>query len=289
MYSQVVILEAKRIKPVLKWVGGKSQIFESVVGFFPSNFSRYHEPFLGGGAVFFGLQPKLATLSDTNTWLINFYEHLRQTPERLAEITLELGKKFNSKRAEQRRSFYYEIREEFNRTKTANLLTAANFLFLNKTAFNGIYRENSKGQFNVPFNQAENEIGFIQLEEWGQAAACLQNADIHCGGFETALSNVKPQDLVYFDPPYVPLSETASFTGYSSKGFDENMQLELINVAKNIRDLGAHVVLSNSYTPWVVENYTKSGFRVEEILARRMVAAKSSSRAAVSEAVILGF
>jgi DNA adenine methylase len=283
------MLESKRIKPVLKWVGGKSQIFESVVSFFPSSFSRYHEPFLGGGAVFFGLQPKLATLSDTNKWLINFYEHLRQTPENLAELALELGKKFNSKRAEQRQNFYYEIREEFNRTKAANLITAANFLFLNKTAFNGVYRENSKGQFNVPFNQAKSEIGFIQPEEWRQAAACLQNADIYCGGFETVLSNVKPQDLVYFDPPYVPLSETASFTGYSSKGFDENMQIELIDAAKNIRDLGAQVVLSNSYTPWVIENYTMAGFRVEEISARRMVAAKSSSRAAVSEAVILGF
>jgi DNA adenine methylase len=162
-------------------------------------------------------------------------------------------------------------------------------LFLNKTCFNGLYRENSKGKFNVPFNQSRGQITFAQLDNLLAASKKLEKASLRNASFTSVQDFVRAGDLVYFDPPYVPLSDTSSFTDYVSDGFGKSQQEELLELASQLRQTGAFVVLSNSYTPWVVENYKKRDFKIYEVKAKRMVAAKTSSRSAVSEAVILGY
>lgn len=273
--------------PVLKWVGGKSQILNEVLGVFPDSFNTYHEPFLGGAAVFFSLDAERAVLSDSNKWLIGFYEALRSTPQALIEELDMIAQQFNSKPIGDRATIFYQLRDEFNSIKDVTLRKSALFLALNKTCFNGLYRENAKGIFNVPYNQAKSHVRFLNPENFLNASNKLQNADLSTRSFETVLDLAVTGDLAYFDPPYVPLTETSSFTSYSAGGFGESSQKTLIRVAKELVAKGVYVVLSNSYSEWIVENYTAAGFKVLEISAKRSVAARATSRAAVSEALIV--
>lgn len=281
----------KPISPLLKWVGGKSQLLPEILTRFPESFEAYHEPFLGGAAVYFGLelQNRTSFLSDTNQWLINFYSCVKSTPIELFNEISQLGTAFNSLDLAKRSSMFYELRDEFNSIAESNLRKAALLLFINKTCFNGLYRENSKGKFNVPFNQSRGQITFVQLEHLLRASEKLQNTILRNDSFSSVKDFVQSGDLVYFDPPYVPLSETSSFTDYVSDGFGKSQQEELLELAGALRQTGAFVVLSNSYSPWVIENYKKFEFTIYEVKARRMVAARSASRSAVSEAVIVGY
>ena len=273
--------------PVLKWVGGKSQILNEVLGVFPDSFRAYHEPFLGGAAVFFSLNAEKAVLSDSNRWLIGFYEALRTAPQELIKELETIADEFNSSPVDKRSSIFYRLRDEFNSIEEVDLRKSALFLALNKTCFNGLYRENAKGMFNVPYNQAKSPVRFLNTENFLNASNKLQNADLSSRSFETVLDFAMPGDLAYFDPPYVPLTETSSFTSYSAAGFGESNQKALIRVAKELLAKSVYVVLSNSYSDWVIKNYTDAGFRVLEISAKRLVAAKATSRAPVSEALIV--
>lgn len=273
--------------PVLKWVGGKSQILNEVLGEFPESFNTYHEPFLGGAAVFFSLGAEKAILSDANRWLIGFYEALKATPYELIEELEIIAEQFNSKPIADRSIVFYQLRDEFNSIKEVSLRKSALFLALNKTCFNGLYRENTKGMFNVPYNQAKSQVRFLNTDNFLSASSKLQNADLATRSFETVLDLAVPGDLTYFDPPYVPLTATSSFTSYSAGGFGESSQRTLLGVAKELVAKGVFVVLSNSYSDWVVKNYTSAGFKVLEISAKRLVAAKATSRTAVSEALIV--
>jgi DNA adenine methylase len=279
------------VSPLLKWVGGKSQLLQEILTRFPKSFGAYHEPFLGGAAVYFGLkhQNRASFLSDTNQWLINFYSHVKSSPLELFHEISQLGKVFNSLDVEERSSMFYQMRDEFNLICEPGLRKAALLLFLNKTCFNGLYRENSKGKFNVPFNKSRGQITFVQLDNLLSASKRLQSASLRNASFISVQDFVRAGDLVYFDPPYVPLSDTSSFTDYVSDGFGKSQQEELLELASQLRQTGAFVVLSNSYSPWVVENYKKHEFKIFEVKAKRMVAAKTSSRSAVSEALILGY
>jgi DNA adenine methylase len=279
------------VSPLLKWVGGKSQLLQEILTRFPKSFGAYHEPFLGGAAIYFGLetQNRASFLSDTNQWLINFYSHVKSSPMELFHEISQLGKVFNSLDAVERSLMFYQLRDEFNSVSEPGLRKAALLLFLNKTCFNGLYRENSKGKFNVPFNQSRGQITFAQLDNLLAASKKLEKASLRNASFTSVQDFVRAGDLVYFDPPYVPLSDTSSFTDYVSDGFGKSQQEELLELASQLRQTGAFVVLSNSYTPWVVENYKKRDFKIYEVKAKRMVAAKTSSRSAVSEAVILGY
>lgn len=273
--------------PVLKWVGGKSQILEQVLGVFPGSFKTYHEPFLGGAAVFFSLETSTAFLSDSNKWLISFYKYLKESPDNLIEELDAIADRFNSKPVQDRSSVFYQLRDEFNAIEETSLRKSALLLALNKTCFNGLYRENAKGLFNVPYNQGKSQVRFLNKENFLNAAKKLQQAELSARSFETVLDWAQPGDLAYFDPPYVPLTLTSSFTGYSAAGFGESRQKELITVAKELVSKGVYVVLSNSYSDWIIKNYTSAGFKVIEISAKRLVAARASSRSAVSEALIV--
>lgn len=277
---------AQTTKPVLKWVGGKSQLVESLLGWAPKVYGRYFEPFLGGGALFFQTRPQDAVLSDSNQRLIRFYQTLRDEPEGLFERVTAKETEFNALDAAARKTWFYKQRDAFNADTEENLEMAALFLALNKTAFNGLYRENSSGQFNVPFNQATKTVRFCQKDNFFASSEALGVAKLSAASFDSVLDEIRSNDFVYFDPPYVPISKTSDFTGYAAKGFDMQLQEQLVEVAKECSDRGAHVLLSNSYTQWVESNYEAAGFKVEKVLAKRLVAARASSRTSVYEAVI---
>lgn len=276
-----------RISPLLKWVGGKTQLLDDISSKFPLKFNNYFEPFLGGGAVFFSLARSGSTISDVNPRLVNFYQQVSQNPESLsAEVEL-IRKGFEGQRSF--KESYLDYRKEMNELHPDNVRAAALFLSINKTAFNGLYRENKGGSFNVPFNNFKTIPKMIDVENLSKASALLKNTRILNVGFVDGTQDAKADDLVYFDPPYVPLRPTSNFTSYSSGEFGEREQLLLIKTAVELRSKGVLVMLSNSYSPWVVDAYSAEGFKIHEVSAKRNVAASAASRAKVSEALIVGY
>jgi DNA adenine methylase len=272
--------------PVLKWVGGKSRLLSEVKSFFPAEISRYHEPFAGGAAVFFSLSHPDSFLYDINKRLISFYRHLAGRPEELFDAVEIKQNQFNSLPQPARLAWYTQTREELNSRSELDLESAALFLAINKTCFNGIYRENSKGKFNVPFNQAKTSVNFARWDSFQAASNALRAAKVESGSFELVEKHAASGDLVYFDPPYVPISPTSNFTGYSATGFGEPDQLRLLSLSMRLRDKGVCVVSSNSYSPWVIEHYEKAGFAVRPVSVKRGIAAKTSARKSAMEAVI---
>lgn len=279
---------SSRVMPVVKWVGGKSQLLSEIEAHIPASFDAYHEPFVGGGALFFSTRPTLANLYDKNSSLILLYTILRDRPQELALEVSRLQSEFNSLDPEGRKKWFYDLRDNFNNVSSSDTVKSAQFLALNKTCFNGLYRENSKGKFNVPFNQAKGQVNFIIEDNFFSASEILQGTTLHNESFESVLNRAGSNDFVYFDPPYVPLTPTANFTSYNSDGFNMLDQLKLVSVAKELKNSGCSVVLSNSYTPWVIEHYEKIGFSVFPVEARRAIAAKTISRKPVLEALIIG-
>ena len=271
----------------LKWVGGKRRIAEQIVSHFPAIYGRYFEPFLGGGSVFFRARPSKAHLTDLNASLINYYVHLRDDVTGLMREAQSLQNAFSKLGAqEQKKDFYLRLRSRYNLDLSKSSLTnAAQFLFLNKTAFNGLYRENAKGDFNVPFNNADN-LSLFQREQFVTSSAMLQGATLQVADFRKAVQKAKSGDLVYFDPPYVPVSATSSFTDYTKAAFGHTAQTALRDLAVELRSKGVFVVLSNSYSEIVSDLY--KGFELNEISINRLVAAESASRGKVTEYLIIG-
>lgn len=260
--------------PFLKWVGGKRKLVNDLKKHFPTSFRTYHEPFVGGGAVFFALGHRPSTLTDINPDLVWTYQVVRDHVEDL--ITELTSGKYIYDEAR-----YYQIRAEVPVTAVEQ---AARFIYLNRTGFNGLYRVNAKGKFNVPFGRYTNPT---ICDEAGlrTCSAALQGVGIYCGDFMTALKDVQPGDLVYCDPPYVPLSTTSSFTSYSSGGFNLNDQARLMGAAKVLKALGATVVLSNSAAPFVRDLYQRD-FRIHEVLAARAVNSKGAGRGKITELIL---
>lgn len=275
------------LKSALKWVGGKRRIAREIVSFFPEKYNTYYEPFLGGASVFLEASPKRAHLSDLNPSLINFYEILRDKPRELVDNALMYEREFNALVSPvAKKSFYYRVRSEYNQeTNATGIEDATRFLFLNKTAFNGLYRENSKGEFNVPFNNKE-KLKLFELENILDNSRALRGAQLTASTFIDATKPAKSGDLVYFDPPYVPLSTTAAFTDYTKSSFGPEEQRQLRDVATNLISKGTTVVLSNSYSPEVKKLY--KDFELHELSINRLVAASSASRGGVSEYLIVG-
>ncbi len=206
-------------RPFLKWAGGKSKLIEQYTPYFPKDFKTYYEPFLGGGAVFFHLQPKNAVISDINSELINTYCCVRDHLEQLIPL-LEKHQQKHSK------EYYYYVRSQFEATELAS---AARLIYLNKTCFNGLYRENSKGLFNVPIGKYKNPK-IYNAELLYLVSEALQSAQITVKPFESILKYANFNDFVYFDPPYYPLSSTSNFTAYNCNSFSEYDQIKLRNI-----------------------------------------------------------
>lgn len=246
----------KLVAPVVKWVGGKRQLLPEIKKYSPKKFNTYFEPFVGGGAVLFELQPKQAVINDINKELINLYSVIQNNVEELIEKLSDTNVYSNTSEC------YYRIRELDREPKEYNKLTgidrAARVLYLNKTCYNGLYRVNSMGEFNSPFGSYKNpnivnEITLRAVHKYFNES----NIKFLNGDFEKTVKNAKKDDFVYFDPPYAPISKTSNFTGYNESGFGENEQIRL----KELCDTLNKKVLNFYYQIQIVnllENYIKT-------------------------------
>lgn len=268
--------------PVLKWVGGKRQLLPELLGRFPKRFGRYHEPFLGGGAIAFTVAPRAASLADANSELINFYRQVRDNVDELIVL---------AKRHRYDRDHYYEVRS-WDRVPGLSNLTelqrAARFLYLNRTCFNGLYRVNGSGHFNVPFGSYRNPT-IVNESRLRALSSYLRGPGVQLAlsEFEESLKHPERGDFVYLDPPYDPLSPTASFTDYSRGGFDRGAQVALRDACVELDRRGVKFMLSNSSTDFILEIY--SGLKVEQIGARRSVSARGSGRVPVDEVIVRNY
>lgn len=270
----------KNAKPVVKWAGGKGQLLKQIEEHLPQEFNTYYEPFIGGGALFFRLwnsqRIKNAVISDNNPDLINIYEVIKKNPEELI-IELKKSKYRNEKEA------YYKIREWEPRKP---VLKAARMLYLNRTCFNGLYRVNSKGKFNVPFGKYKNPKLLDESNIWAVHEA-LRNTEIRLCDFEKAVKGAKQGDFVYFDPPYYPLSTTANFTGYTRNSFNEEDQRRLAETFKRLAGMGVYVMLSNSHTEFIKKLYDQ--FNLKIVYARRAINSDANGRGQIKEYMILNY
>jgi DNA adenine methylase len=263
-----------KAKPFLKWPGGKRQLLPELLKRVPANFGAYHEPFLGGGAMFFALAPGNAWLGDMNPRLIKTYASVKLSVEPLIERLLALSANHDEER------FYARRAAE----PIGTLDLAAWMIYLNKTCFNGLWRVNKSNKFNAPFGRYDNPT-ICDADNLRLCSAALAGIHVQNEPFETVEMRAKCGDLVYLDPPYVPASATSNFTSYTADGFGPKDQERLRDVALRLKMRGVHVILSNSGTPAVADLYTRD-FDVVEIAARRNINSKATSRGPVAEYVI---
>lgn len=266
--------------PFLKWVGGKARLLEQFADLLPEEFDGYHEPFVGGGAMFFHLDPSEARLSDVNGRLVETYRVIRDAlPELIARL--------EEHRERHGEAYYYRQRQRMNAPRGLDeVQRAALFIYLNKTCFNGLYRENKRGEFNVPMGRYANPSVF-DLGNLASASRALQGVRIEQASFDSVLEHARPGDFVYFDPPYVPISATSSFTSYAAEGFDDELQLRLAQTFDELARRGCLVMLSNSDCDFVRELY--AGWRIESVLAPRSVNSRADKRGAVGEVAVLSW
>jgi DNA adenine methylase len=266
------------MNPFLKWVGGKRQLLPEIMKHVPASYGRYWEPFVGGGALFFHLTHvdlgHAATLIDTNEELIRTYTAVRDEVENVIE-------KLSTYPYES--AFYYRMRASFPACEAA---CAARMIYLNKAGFNGLYRVNRQGKFNVPFGRYTNPT-ICDAATLRTCSLGLQNTTLRFGDFALSMRDVKKGDFVYFDPPYVPLTATSNFTQYAKTGFGTQDQARLRDVALTLKRRGITVLLSNSSAPLVRELYgNKKDFTLHEVDARRAVNSDAKKRGTVKELLI---
>ena len=284
-----VLLEAEKkekviIKPepFLKWAGGKSQLLKQFECFLPSKFNNYLEPFVGAGSVFFylyntgRLKGKKIILIDSNEELINCFLVIKENVERL--ISILKGPKYVNKK-----EVYYRIRAEEPKDRFER---AARTIYLNKTCFNGLYRVNSKGKFNVPFGRYKAPL-ICDSRNLRAVSIALKNVKILCDDFEKSLEYAGKRDFIYFDPPYQPLSKTSNFTSYTKDAFSEEDQKRLCEVFKRLDKMGCKIILSNSDTHFIRKLYKK--YRIETVYAKRAINCKPSGRGVIKELVVLNY
>ena len=286
-------------KPFIKWVGGKTQLLDEIRRFYPAQIEKYCEPFVGGGAVLFDvlsrLSPNEVLINDINAELINTYCQIKTNCRDLTEILADLQERYWSSSLEENKSLYFEKRERFNSLKAngnrkENLEKAALFIFLNKTCFNGLFRVNSKGLFNVPFNNAKKPL-LCDEDNLKACSELLQNVKMSVGNYAQCKDFIDSKTFVYLDPPYRPLTETAAFTSYNENGFGDKEQIELAQFIEEISERKAIVVTSNSDPKNVSENdnffdrlYKK--FSIKRVSASRMINSNAKKRGAINELLI---
>ena len=272
------------LQPFTKWTGGKRQLLPVIRELMPKTYNRYFEPFVGGGALFFDLAPKDAVINDFNAELINCYQQIKDNPQELIEI-LKVHQEYNSK------EYYLDLRSA-DRDERIDMMSevqrAARILYMLRVDFNGLYRVNSKNQFNVPYGRYKNPK-IVDENLVSTISTYLNNNQIEIkkGDFEKAVLDVQPGDFVYFDPPYIPLSETSAFTSYTHEGFSYDDQVRLRDTFKKLNDAGAYVMLSNSSSFLVEELYRD--FNIHYVEATRTNGAKSSSRGKISEIIVTNY
>lgn len=267
----------------LKWAGGKKKLVEAILARAPSRIRNYHEPFLGGGAVFFELARrgafKAACLTDSNADLIATYREVRDRPSALINALGKMAKQHSE-------DFYYQVRGRVPDTQAEQ---AARFIYLNRTCFNGLYRTNRSGRFNVPFGSYANP-NIARGAEILEASRLLQRVELVAQDFGACESAIRAEDFVYCDPPYLPISETSKFTAYTAEGYTSEDQADLIDMLYRVRMLGASFVLSSSDIPIVHKQVHaldwRKSIKIDAIAASRSIAAKGGSRKKVNELLI---
>jgi DNA adenine methylase len=298
-------------KPFLKWVGGKSQLLAQMDAHFPPPLKTgrircYVEPFVGGGAVFLHVVQQYAIaeihLFDINPELILAWRTVQKDVEALIERLRTLEADYHALAPDAQRSYYYGLRQQFNTARatidfehfqSAWIERTAQIIFLNRTGYNGLFRVNTRAQFNVPFGRYRNPT-LCAADNLRALATLLQRAEIHCAPFTASLSLAAPDAFFYFDPPYRPLSATACFTSYSAHPFDDAAQLDLARTYRHLHQLGAHLMLSNS-DPHNCDpdddffERAYAGFRIERVFATRMVNSDPTARGAIRELLILNY
>ena len=269
------------IAPFVKWAGGKRQLLPQIKERMPKQYNNYYEPFVGGGAVTFELLPANALINDINKALINAYERIRNNPKEFLEKIHHL----DSEMWEDGKAYYYSKREHYNdklMKEEYDVELAALFVFINKHCFNGLYRVNGKGLFNVPYNNSRrasvDENMIMEISKF------LQAVEIRVGDFEDACAEVKKGDFVFFDSPYAPLNPT-SFESYTKEGFDIESHKRLAKLFDELTARGCYCMLTNHNTDLINELYSNKGYKIDVVSVKRLINSDASNR--VGEEVIV--
>ncbi|MDP2863958.1 MAG: Dam family site-specific DNA-(adenine-N6)-methyltransferase [Desulfobacterales bacterium] len=263
----------------LRWAGGKVHSIDRLITFVPRDYNKgiYWEPFLGGGSMFFSLSPDQAVLSDLNSHLIHCFEMVRDYPDRIYYY-LNILQKADSE------STYYKIRENYNKLRPS-IKQAARFIYLNKTSYNGIFRVNKNGEYNVPYGKKENPA-FPSLEHLKEISTKLRKAKLKTSSYEAIIEDVKKGDFIYFDPPYPPLNGTSYFTHYTKERFVENEQVKVADTANKLSNMNCRVMISNADIP-LIQNLYKS-WHIRTLPVTRWITCKAK-RHKVNELVVTNY
>lgn len=260
--------------PIVKWVGGKRQLIPELVKIIPEKFNTYYEPFLGGGALFFFLAPNKAVLNDFNPQLINLYSQIKTSPKAVMDaLDIYQSSYNNCETSDEKKDFYFELRAKFNQKINGNIHDveeAALLVFLNKAGFNGLYRVNSEGKFNVP-SANRTKLNLYDKDNFLQASKFLQKAKITCGDFEVICQKAKRKDLVFFDSPYY-----GTFDTYQSGGFNEEDHKRLAKLFDELTQKQVYCILTNSNTDFIKDLYSK--YTIKIVPVKRAINSDGSNR-----------
>lgn len=268
-------------KPFMKWAGGKRQLLSQINNYLPETYNTYFEPFVGGGAMFFYLLPPNSVLIDINEELINAYKVIKNNIE---ELIPALKQHINDK------DYYYKIRKldrnPIEYSELTDVQRASRIIYMNKTCYNGLYRVNKSGEFNVPFGEYKNPK-ICDEENLRAISNALQNVKIYHDSFIKVLDLAKKNDFIYFDPPYAPLSSSANFTNYNKEDFGFNEQKTLFQTFKKLDKRGCKILLSNSYIEFILDLY--QDYNIHELTATRQINSDPSKRGKIKEVLVSNF
>lgn len=278
--DKINIKNADIPKPFIKWAGGKRQIIKELTDSLPKNYNRYFEPFIGGGALFFAVRPKNAYISDINPELINLYNTVKNNTHSLIKDLL---------RYKNTETEFYRIRN-LDRTpdykNLTNIEKAGRFIYLNKTCYNGLYRTNSKGQFNAPYGFYKNP-NIIDEQNLKICSELLKETEIGLSDFSNIENKIKTHDFVYFDPPYIPINKTSSFTKYYKDDFNTGSQIKLKELCDRLNKKNIYFMLSNSYNETALNLYKE--YNIKKINAIRAINCKADKRGTINELIITNY
>jgi len=275
-----------KINPIVKWAGGKRQVLNELINRLPQKYNKYFEPFIGGGALLFALCPHQAYISDLNEELLSVYKCLNDI-----DLFLSLENTLVEFQMKHNEEFYYKVRAMDRNENFNNLpiyLKAARMIYLNKAGYNGLYRVNKNGYFNVPFNK-KNKVNLFDEENINLLHQYFINNDIEIvkKDFAHVLNLAKKGDFVYFDPPYDDMDNKKSFTSYTKDSFGRNDQIRLFEVVKELTERGVFVMVSNHNTSFIQELY--KDFKIDVIKAKRMINSDSTKRGNIEEVIIRNY
>lgn len=273
-YLYMVSCKENKCVPMVKWVGGKRQLIDKLLEKVPKDFDTYYEPFFGGGALFFALQPEKAVINDYNVHLMNMCGQIAHNLDDVIKTLNLLENEYNNLNSEEeKKNFYYERRNEFNKLIVSNDLSVRNaalLIFLNKCGFNGLYRMNSKNEFNTPWGH-KNKIHLFDSENIKNVSNVLKQANMSALDFENVCNDVKGNDFVFFDSPYY-----ATFDTYQANGFKNEDHVRLANLFKRLTEKGVKCMLTNSNTDFIKDLY--KDYNIEVVNVKRLVNADASNR-----------